>query len=319
MNAHDQPLLDSKQQIEHMKGKGIHFDIISDADAESYLRENNNYFKIRAYRKNFDKYVGGKNDGKYIDLDFAALKDLSIIDMRLRYAVIHMALDTEHFLKVKLLQKVELNREDGYKIVSDYFSDLQNRDMANGTHFYNQLTDELNRNKNNPYCGGIINACSDGYSVWAFIEVIPLGSLLSFYIFCANRFHDRSMVNEYHLMKDIRELRNAAAHNNCILHDMKVHDQRHAPNLNMLSAISSISKSTRQKRLSNERMRQLCTLLYAHRMLVSSPGVLDHTSTVLHQLIDRMFKHKNYYSQTSPVLASFSFFQKIVEIFYKKT
>ena len=119
MNAKDKPILTPAQQVEHMKSKGIRFNIVSEAEAEAYLRENNNYFKLRAYRKNFDKYVGGENDGKYINLDFAMLKDLSIIDMRLRYLVIHMALDTEHFLRVKLLRRVQEEGEDGYQIVED--------------------------------------------------------------------------------------------------------------------------------------------------------------------------------------------------------
>lgn len=39
------------------------------------FRKNNNYFKLRAYRKNFEKYVGGAKNGQYINLDFAMLKD----------------------------------------------------------------------------------------------------------------------------------------------------------------------------------------------------------------------------------------------------
>lgn len=316
MNAKDKPLLNSAQQIAHMLEKGIRFEIVSTEEAERYLQENNNYFKLRAYRKNFEKYIGGKNDDKYINLDFAALKDLAIIDMHLRYVVIHMALDTEHFLKVKLLQRAEQQGEDGYKIVSDFFSELKTRDAANGTYYHNQLIDELNRNQNNPYCGGIIQACSDGYSIWAFIEVIPLGSLLSFYRFCGDRFQDKDMLDDYHLMKDIRELRNAAAHNNCILHDMKAKDKRFTPNYKMVSAISSIPKPTRDKRLSNERMRQLCTLLYVHSILVSSSGIRNHTKDALHSLIDRMYRHKDYYGENSVIISSFRFFEKCVDIFF---
>ena len=316
MNPKDKPLLNSKQQVLHMKNKGIQFNIISDGDAEIYLRENNNYFKLRSYRKNFGKYVGGENDGKYMDLDFAALKDLSIIDMRLRYVVIHMALDVEHFLKVKLLQRAEANLEDGYAIVNDFFAELQNADAANGTHYFNQLSDELNRNKDNPYCGGIIRACSDGYAIWAFVEVIPLGSLLSFYKFCANRFNDKDMLIDYHLMKDIKELRNAAAHNNCIINDMGIKDSKYPPNYMMQAALSSIPKATRQKRLHNERLRQLCTLLYTHNRLVKSTGIHEHTADVLKYLTSRMFKHEEYYGDTSLVLGCFRFFKKVSEVFF---
>ena len=79
------PQLTPKEQVEHLKRKGVKFEFYSEDEAVEYLSKNNNYFKIRAYRKSFEKYIGGEKDGTYIDLDFAMLKDLAIIDMRFRY------------------------------------------------------------------------------------------------------------------------------------------------------------------------------------------------------------------------------------------
>ena len=81
------PQLTPKEQIEHLKKKGVKFNYISEDEAIKYLSDNNNYFKLRAYRKSFEKYTEGENEGKYIDLDFAMLKDLAIIDMRFRYTL----------------------------------------------------------------------------------------------------------------------------------------------------------------------------------------------------------------------------------------
>ena len=63
-----------------MKLKGIRFTIDSEEKALSYLTQNNNYFKLRAYRKNYVK----NRAGQYVGLEFAYLKDLAIIDMRMR-------------------------------------------------------------------------------------------------------------------------------------------------------------------------------------------------------------------------------------------
>ena len=78
------PKLSSKEQIEHLKSKGIKFSFISEEEAEKYLEENSNYYKLRAFRKSFIKYSNGENAGKYKDLDFAALKDLFAIDTKIR-------------------------------------------------------------------------------------------------------------------------------------------------------------------------------------------------------------------------------------------
>ena len=78
----EKPMLDTDGQIDHLIKKGVSFRYMSESDARVYLEQNNNYFRLRAYRKNFDKHPDGINKGKYIDLDFAMLVDLSVIDMR---------------------------------------------------------------------------------------------------------------------------------------------------------------------------------------------------------------------------------------------
>lgn len=319
MNKETKPLLSSAQQIEHLKSKGVQFNIISEADAEKYLLEHNNYFKLRAYRKNFDKYIKGEKAGQYIGLDFSMLRDLAVIDMRLRYTVIQLALDVEHFIKVKLLRITERQGEDGYQIISDYFEHLKANDAKSSTsHSFEYLMEELQRNADNPYCGGIIQKCQDGYAIWAFIEVVPLGTLIHFYKFCADRFKDKDMQNDYYLLLTIRELRNAAAHNNCILNDMGASDKRHDPDKGMIQKLSTIRAETRNKRLSNERMRQLCTLFYAHAKIVTSAGVRDHTKKMLGEFKERMFQNYSYYKGNTTITSCFSFLKKAIDSCFEK-
>ena len=77
------PMLTPSELIEHLETKGVKFELINRENAKKYLEENNNYFKLVSYRKNFPKYQNGENYGKYIGLDFKMLMDLSIIDMRI--------------------------------------------------------------------------------------------------------------------------------------------------------------------------------------------------------------------------------------------
>lgn len=50
------PILSAKEQINHLKSKGVKFNLCSEESAIQYLEKNNNYFKLRAYRKNYEKY-----------------------------------------------------------------------------------------------------------------------------------------------------------------------------------------------------------------------------------------------------------------------
>jgi len=309
-------MLDTDGQIKHLQSKGVQFNRITVEEATAYLRENNNYFKLRAYRKNFPKHPDGALKGQYINLDFTFLKDLAIIDMRMRYTFIHMALDIEHFAKVHLLRVIEESGEDGYQIVENYFGSLKTKDSDNNTKWYDSLIQELNRNRNNPYCGGIIKNYNSCYPIWAFIEIVSLGTLINFYGFCSDQLKNKELKDGYYLLITIKELRNAAAHSNCLIHDMGAKDSSHKPNYSVLRALDGISKSTKNNQLKNERMRQIITLLYAHKMIVTSVGVHEHTKDNLTDLVSRMYHHIDYYDGNENILASFGFFKKIVDILF---
>lgn len=61
------PKLSLEGQIEHLKKKGVLFNIMNEESAKEYLTQHNNYFKLTAYRKNYDKHPDGENKGKYIN------------------------------------------------------------------------------------------------------------------------------------------------------------------------------------------------------------------------------------------------------------
>ena len=61
------PKLSLEGQIEHLKEKGVLFNIMDEESAKEYLTQHNNYFKLTAYRKNYDKHPDGENKGKYIN------------------------------------------------------------------------------------------------------------------------------------------------------------------------------------------------------------------------------------------------------------
>ena len=112
------PMMKISEMVPYLKTKNIKFELISEENAEKYLRDNNNYYNITSYKHNFEKYmVDGIFVNKYIDLDFAYLKDLAIIDHRVRLLVFKMIIDIEHYLKIRILN---INIEDGYRIVNLY-------------------------------------------------------------------------------------------------------------------------------------------------------------------------------------------------------
>ncbi len=306
------PMLNISDQIEHLEKKGIRFEIMGKEQAAEYLSYGNNYFKVASYRKNYPKHPGGKNEGKYIDLDFAYLVDLAIIDMRLRYRIVHMALDIEHHAKLKILREVEKAGEDGYLIVRDFIDSIGDtqRDILKG---------EINRNRNNIYCGDIISKYDGHYPVWAFLEIVPFGRMLSFYNFCSSRFESKEMSFDYYVLRTCREIRNASAHSNCILNDLKSNNtsRKTAKSVtHTLSRIDDLRPNFRVLRMSNSRIQQIVTLFYVYKKIVESPGLLKYESKELHILADRMFEHNTYYLNNPIIMDSFVFLKIVIDSWF---
>lgn len=320
IDANRKPWLTAAEQIDHLKLRGVRFSLMSEGDARVYLEKNSNYFRLRAYRVGFPKVEEGMRKGEYANLDFKMLVDLSIIDMLLRYEMLPLTLDVEHFAKVKLLKRIEIEGEDGYLVVSDFISSY-NKKMSSDE-IDNKIRDEIRQGEKSPYIGGLIRKYNDfGYPAWAFIEVLSFGSFLYFYKFCAHRFDDRKMLDEFYFLQAVKSLRNACAHNNCILNNlcagMPLHKARYEV-MQELSNISGIGPGQRKSKMSNDRMQQIVTTLYAHRKLASQ-GVAEHRAKSLAIFVKRMNRHLDYYRGNLQISTGFDYLSKIIDAWFPVT
>ena len=298
------PMLSVSEQIEHLKKKGIAFEICSEKDAADYLTNNNNYFKLTSYRKNYDKYTTGDHAGQYIDLDFAYLCDLAIIDMRLRYACVQLALDIEHYAKLEILRTAEAHGEDGYQIYADFVNDLSDGQKL-------RLQTELEWSRTSVYCKDLyLKYGTENLPLWVFLELIPFGRLVAFYGFCADRYGDKQMRDRHFILKSCKEIRNASAHSSCILNDLRPEAKRPKRNYSVqrkLSRLPGVTSDICDRRMNNPRMQQIITLLYGHTVIVTSPGVRSKAAGLLKALGERILKHIDYYEGNEMVAADLKF------------
>ena len=306
------PILAVPEQIEHLKRKGVKFERITEKTASDYLMHNNNYFKLSAYRKNYPKYIGGQNDGKYIDLDFAYLRDLAIIDLRLRYTFVQMALDIEHYAKLEILRIVELHETDGYTIVENYLNSLE-KDQRD------RLLNEIDRNRQSIYCRDLFIKYQNNFPIWVFIEMISFGRMTDLYRFCASRYGNKNMRQRYFLLQTCKGVRNASAHSSCILNDLHINTANrntHYYVFNALSKITTISPNTRAKKMSNARLQQCVTLLYTYNIVVTSNGAKKNAHYQLTELSRRILEHIDYYDNNALVKSSLVFLNEVIKAWF---
>ena len=113
-------------------------------------------------------------------------------------------------------------------------------------------------------------------------------------MFVTDELQDKTMIDEAYLLKNVRELRNACAHNNYRI-------------LNEIANIG-ISKETRNKRMSNSRIQQIVTLLYLNKKITRIDGVLKHQTEKLQDLKSRIEHDIDYCSKNNLIQANFNLF-----------
>lgn len=307
MNIYKQKL-SVTDQVKRLEDKGISFNVFCKERAEDYLTSNNYYYKLTSFRKNFRKHPDGVNKGKYVNLDFAYLVDLAIIDNYLRGIILEIALDIEHYSKLKLLHRLENDEaEDGYSIVNDFMISLgQNRQV---------LEKRILEKANSSYVGDIIQHYNGNYPAWTLIEIVSFGDYLRFYKFCANRWNDKDLLNDFYLMKDVKELRNAAAHNNCILNDVTIKESKHQTNHAVKISLKSIKRQRNDKYLAKEKIRQIVTLLYTSIHMITSDGVKRKINNQLKFLKNRIYRDYDY-SFNQKLKATFDYLFDVIDIYY---
>lgn len=300
------------EQIAHLKHKGVQFRLMDEAAARDYLRCSSNYFKLTAYRKNYQKHPGGAKAGQYVRLDFAYLVDLAEIDRVLRDLVLGMALDVEHSVNVQIMRQMERDNEDGYSIVQDFVNSLDAKERR-------ILDGEIARNRHNTYCGDMVSKYEGAYPVWVFLELLSFGKLCSFYRFCAQRYDTPEMLKTYYRLRMCQTLRNAAAHNSCILNDLGSRSTRIKTDTvvnRAIAAIPGMAKSFRAAKMKNERLQQIATLLYTYQAVDAGRAFGALEERKLQYFAARLGQNSAYYDSNDLLRTSFSFIRMLIDNWY---
>ncbi|WP_326494239.1 Abi family protein [Aerococcus mictus] len=279
-------MLKTEELIDKLKSKGITFKHYSENDAINFLNEHNYYVKLTAYKTNFPKH---KN--KYVGLDFKALIDLSTIDMYLKRWILSASLSVEHSLKVNLLKDIQERGIDEYEIVKNYrqkFPKFFNEIERRGQTVY---VKKLFKKYNHP-----------NYPVWAFLEIIPFGEFANFYRYYCTKYSCGEF--DYKLLYKIRNIRNAAAHNNCIIHDLVDKGGYYEKSLvyRMAAILPNTKRGTIQNRLKNNSIQDFISLLIGIDIIIKSNQLKKHFLEEIKALFEGRMIREAYLYKSAPGL-----------------
>lgn len=300
------------EQVSYMRDHcGIQFEICPEDDAVKFLSNSNYFFKVKAFAKDYPK---NQFTGNYNNLDFAYLRELSLLDAYLRKEVISIAVDIEHFLKVGLISAISADlSEDGYDLMDTFFQ------------HYPSIKDEIQNKAKNSYCRDLAAKMEgEGYAVWNAVEILTFGQFEKLY----KLYSDRSggwNSKICNLIFPARSIRNAAAHNNCLLNSLRTpYSAPTAKNITSKQVYSYVSKipalkksKSKETKLSNPVIHDFIALLFLFDKVCTSIETKKNTYETLHDLFHQKFtRNKSFFETNEVLISSYEFVVKIVDFLY---
>ena len=319
-DAHPKPMLTVGQQIAHMKAKGVTFELVSEEEAAAYLASANNYLRAASYRKLFPVHEQGARAGRFVHLDFAYLIELSSIDRMLREAFLPLAIDVEHFAKIRLLARMEAEGEDGYAVASEF---LAARPRVEHGLSARAGADE----RHDTYTGDLIAHYLSGMPAWVLLEVVDFGTFADFWLFCAERWGDERMRQQHYVLKSVKALRNACAHNSLLVHGLDAQDAPADFPTNRLLSDSlnghgMKNTRTRRAKLKNLRVAQMAAALWSLDEFCARPSTrarhAERLAAVRHRVQSAEFTQSPSAGANKSILSFFAFVWKLVDIWAPK-
>ena len=309
--------LTSAQLVEHLKSRGVTFTPCSEADAARYLDNDNNYLRTASYRKLYPRQLEGGHVGDYVNLDFGSLVALSSLDRQLRETFLAISVDVEHFARVKVLRRAVAEGENGYDIVRDFYASLNHkREHSIKGDLARRSRDDEDRDA---YAGDLIAHYRDDMPVWVLMEVVEFGTLLTFYKFCAERWDDTEMEQEHYVLKSVKALRNATAHNHCVINGFAAGAPAPDYHTNALitralNAAGVRRTKSRRAKLANLRVAQMAATLYALDAICTGRDTVARHAGRLAALRARYEELLPKIRPTNSLVSFFEFLWRLVDI-----
>uniref|UniRef100_UPI00263169E7 Abi family protein n=1 Tax=uncultured Anaerovibrio sp. TaxID=361586 RepID=UPI00263169E7 len=290
--------LNLQGQIQQMKSQNIGFNIVKEPEALEYLAKHTYYFRLKHYAENYEKIKKSGVGTRYIDLEFAYLKELSLIDLYYRRVMFNLVQDVEHYAKIQLLNALAKNKkENGYSIVTEYME----------KHKY--LDRELSRHQSK-YAKGLIEKYNGNFAVWNIIEVQTFSQFIDLYDLYFEKYQQKHVETKY--LNVVKALRNSIAHNNCLMFSLRpsaaCSDTEDAVRIAMgLGLEEGDSRAMNHVTF----IKELNITLYVYWHIVSSTEEKHFQLELLNDLVNKRFnRHMHFFDNNKVVLPVLKYAQK---------
>ena len=286
---------------------GITFNLKSEEAAAVFLAKHNYFFRLKQYADFGEK----TKSGKFTNVDFGQMVELSTVDMFLRKLILKMTLDFEHYLKVKIINDSQENpADDGYAVVES-FLETHNR--------VRHLIENLN-NSSNFYNRQVFDKYKEKTSVWSIVEMLGFSDFIDFYAHYYQFFHLKCEYTPH--FDSVRRLRNAAAHNTCMISNLKPQNWFKSDieiNFELLGANLEVGNGVISSCLKVPVLNDFAVMLSNYVKLISSPKIKEKTLEEMQEFFNgRMILHKDYFENVNEIKNAYHFAKDVLDYYCKK-
>lgn len=237
--------------------------------------------------------------------------ELSTVDMFLRKLILKMTLDFEHYLKVKIINDSQENpADDGYAVVES-FLETHNR--------VRHLIENLN-NSLNFYNRQVFEKYKETPSVWSIVEMLGFSDFIDFYAHYYQYFHLKCEYTPH--FDSVRRLRNAAAHNTCMISNLKPQNWFKSDieiNFELLGAKLDVGNGVISSCLKVPVLNDFAVMLSNYVKLISSPKIKEKTLEEIQDFFNgRMILHKDYFENVNEIKTAYHFAKDVLDYYCKK-
>lgn len=292
-------------QIEHLMAEGVQFNIMSIEEASDFLMNKTYYFKLKSYIKNYRR----SNNGKFSNLEFAYLVELSVLDAHFRSKVLDLCLSIEHQLKTMIMRSITENeQEDGFSIIQELFETDP------------QIKDDILR-KTNSASFDLRSHYVDEIPVWVFLELCSYNSLIKLFSLYYEKVDSKVCKNLIPLIYSSKYLRNAAAHNSCLLNSLRIEYSyqgkpfRSSPKVvSTVRKLKVVSPKSIERILHNRVIHDFIASLILFKEICKSSKMYSNVMTDFEELFKiRFLEHSDYFSGDPLLTSKYAFVVKVFD------
>ena len=224
-------------------------------------------------------------------------------------------------MKVKLIDDLTKNeKEDGYHIVRELFSK------------YPFILDNLNQKRSNSACSDLIRKYENEWAAWNLVEVLSFGDFIKFYELYYTLYPENSNETVRNLLWPVKFIRNASAHNNCLLNTLRkpyvythMYDKKkkviivNKSLISLLSSVPSISKRNRKKKITNPIIHDFVASLFLFDEICTIQVFKKKIFTELKDFVDgRLIENREYFNNDNVFTSIMDLLKILLTIYMKR-